>query len=122
MTARTTVGLAFVGVIIGVAVLVAGWMGLLVAAIAGLLAVRAAPRQSRVAAAGVMLASAGFTIAVLLGRVWFSAAGDPSESLAPGTGETAVAALIVGLSGTVAAVSSRVLAGGSSRGERREHR
>ena len=100
-------GVAAVGVLIGLASLVAGWTGLVLAAVAAVMCARAAPPGLRVPTAGLLLASAGFTIALLLGRVWLDALGNPSMSLAPGTAETAVAAIVVGCGGALAVVASR---------------
>lgn len=107
MAIRRVFGVAVAGVLIGVASLVAGWTGLILAAVAAVMCAQAAPPGLRVPTAGLLLASAGFTMGLLLGRVWLDALGNPSMSLAPGTVETAVAAIIVGCSGTLAVVVSR---------------
>jgi hypothetical protein len=107
MRTRRTFGVAAAGVLIGLASLVAGWTGLIVAVVAAVMCARAAPPGLRVPTAGLLLATAGFTMGLLLGRVCLDALGNPSISLAPGTVETAVAALVVGCGGTVAVVASR---------------
>lgn len=103
-----TILLIGLGVMLGVVSLEAGPLGLLLSLLAAVGAFSMAPRQVRARSGGVLLASAAITASLLLGRIVLIDARDPAVSLAPGTRETFVAALILaGLGFAVAIYGSR---------------
>jgi hypothetical protein len=97
-------GLIGLGVLLGLVSLLAGSVGLLLSLVAAIGAFTTSPRHVRTQSGGVLLASAALTAGALLGRILLVDARDPAVSLAPGTREMFVAAVILGLLGLAVAI------------------
>jgi hypothetical protein len=98
------VTLISVGVLLGLVSLLAGAIGLLLSLVVAIGAFSISPRRVRAQSGGVLLASGALTAAALLGRIVLVDARDPAVSLGPGTRETFVAAIIVGVLGLAVAI------------------
>jgi hypothetical protein len=98
------VGLISLGVLLGLVSLLVGAIGLLLSLVAAIGAFAISPRRVRAQSGGVLLTSGALTAAALLGRIVLVDARDPAVSLGPGTRETFVAAIILGLVGFAVAI------------------
>lgn len=87
------------GGVLGFVSLVGGPLGLLPSVVVAAASFVASSGRQRTQLSGLLLATAGITASLLLGRVILSIANDPAVSLGPGTVETFAGALIVGLIG-----------------------
>ena len=99
---------AGLGVVLGFTALVGGPFGLLLCVIVASAVFVTSPGRRRVQQAGLLLAAAGLTAGILLGRVVVSSVNDPAVSVAPGTFETLIAAVVLGVLGSVGAVAGLV--------------
>lgn len=98
-------GLAVIGILLGLVTVVGGPLGLVLSAIVAVMTFLSSPPNQRGQYTGVLLAAAGVTASVLLGRVVLSGVSDPAVVPGPGTLEMFASALVVSLLGGAVALA-----------------